>query len=104
MGCRWDQPEVLVEAIGVDDLAGVHLPVGVRQAPELPERLHEVVTERAGSSAPDWPSPVLAGEGTAEAQHQLGRLLREGPVVGDAVARPQVEVHAGVDAAVTKWP
>src|SRR5207249_485368 len=37
------QTEILVEPIGVDDLAGVHLSVGVPDRLELPKRTHELV-------------------------------------------------------------
>lgn len=45
---RRAQAQVLVESEGVDDLAGVHLGVGVPDGLELTERLDDLVAEHAG--------------------------------------------------------
>ena len=52
------QAQVLVQPVGIDHLAGVHLPVRVPDGLELAEGLAPARAEHLGeSSARDWPSP-----------------------------------------------
>ena len=47
---------------------------------------------------------MLARQRTAVVGHEVGGLLHEGSVAADADCRPEVEVDAGVDAAIAEVP
>ena len=62
---------------GVDDLAGVHLVVRVPDGLELAEGLHQLRPEHLGKQlGARLAVAVLAREGAAVANHQIGGLAR----------------------------
>ena len=93
------EPQVLVQLERVDDLARVHLPLGVPDALEVAHGLDEVgavlLLEQLGLLLP---VAVLARQRPAVGHDQVGGLLHERPVVPDALGGAQVEgdprVHA----------
>ena len=99
------QPEVFVGPVGIDDLVGVHAPGRVPDGLELTERLHELGAEHLGEELrPGLPVAVLAGEGPAVGDHEVGGVGQEGPEGGHPLGREQVEVHAGVHAPLAEVP
>src|SRR5258708_7178025 len=97
------EAKVLIEFVGLDQLAGIHLPVGVPGGLKLAEGLHQLRAEHFGKQlATGLAVAVLAGEGAALAHDEVGGLLHKLTELGDAVLRSQIEVDAGVDAAVAE--
>src|SRR5690606_7742474 len=91
------EAEILVPGVGVDELAGVHPPVGVPDRLELAERLHELVAEHDGKEvAAGLAVAVLAGEGAAVAGDDLGGLAGERPVLVDSGGALEVEIDTRV--------
>src|SRR6185369_10662887 len=78
------RPEVDIERIGIDLLAGVHPVSGVPDRLELTERKYELLAEHAGEElAALLAVAVLARDRAAVGHHQIGRLLHDGPVGAD---------------------
>src|SRR5579863_552800 len=88
----WDTPSVglgrdgteaqvlagIVNADGVDELAGVHAVVGVPECFELAEGLHELGAEHLGEQrCAGLAVAVLAGERSAEAEDEIGGAVEE---------------------------
>jgi hypothetical protein len=97
------QPEVLVGAVGVDHLAGVHLAVRVPDRLEFPERLHQLLAVHLGQQlGARLAVAVLAGERAAHREHQVRGLVDEAAVLLDAGGGDEVEVDPGVDAALAE--
>src|SRR6478752_7083978 len=95
------EAEVLVDAVGPDDLARVHLPVGVPDRLELLEGPDEVVAEHLRQELrARLAVAVLPGQRAAELEHEVARVLEPAPELRDAGLRDQVEVPASVDAAL----
>src|SRR5205823_6573594 len=96
------EAEVLVDAVRPDDLARVHLPVGIPDRLELLEGAHEVVAEHLGEKlCTRLAVAVLAGQGAAELEHEVACVLEPAAELGDPRLRDEVEVPASVDAALT---
>ena len=95
------EAEVLVDAVRPDDLARVHLPVGVPDRLELLEGADEVVAEHLRQELrARLAVAVLARQRAAELEHEVARVLEPAPELRDPGLRDQVEVPAGVDAAL----
>ena len=95
-GRRARELEVGVERARVDDLARVHLPVGVPDPLELAERLHELVAEHAREQlGARLPVAVLARERAAVGDDEVGRLLDEAPVARDPAAGSRGRSRSG---------
>src|SRR5437588_12013082 len=96
-------PEILVEAARVADLARVHPAVGVPDGLELAEGRHELVAEHLRQQlGPLLAVAVLARQRTPERHDEVGRLLDEGPVRREPRRAHEVEIGPGVDAPVAK--
>src|SRR5437588_3578826 len=79
-------PEILVEAARVDDLAGVHAAVGVPDGLELAEGRHEVVAEHLRQQlGPLLAVAVLARQRTPGRHDEVGCRLQEPPVRREAL-------------------
>ncbi len=90
-----------MNAVRVDDLARVHLPVGVPDRLELAEGRDELVAEHLRQELrPRLAVAVLARERAAELEDEVGRLVEEAAEGLDPLRRLEVEVPAGVDAAL----
>src|SRR5215203_770987 len=95
--------EVRVERIGIDLLAGVHPVAGVPDGLELAEGLHQLFAEHAGEQLASLLAvAMLAGERAAVSGHEVRRLLEERAVPADSLRAGQVEVDAGVEAALSE--
>src|SRR5438045_8527298 len=95
------EPQVVGDRVRVDDLAGVHLPVRVEDRLELAEGADELVAEHLRQELrARLAVAVLAGERAAELEHEVARVLEPAPELRDAGLRNEVEVPAGVDAAL----
>src|SRR5205823_2713432 len=95
------EPQVLIDLVRVDDLAPVHLQIRVPDALELAEAVHEVVPEHLRQElGARLPVAVLAGERTAQLEHEVARVLEPAAVLLDSLARHEVEVPACVHTAL----
>ena len=99
------EPQVPVQRVGVDDLAGVHPVAGVEERLDLartgprPGRRTSWAAARRGLAV-----AVLAGQRAAVGDDEVGGAFDEGAVVGDAVDGAQLERDAGVHAALAEVP
>jgi hypothetical protein len=88
--------EILVDAVGVDDLPRVHLPVRVPDALEAAEGFDELgavlLLEQLGALLA---VAVLAGERAAVGDAEVGGVLEKRAVRRDPLGRPEVEVDPG---------
>ncbi len=97
------EPEVLVDPVRGDHLAGVHPVFRVEDRLELPESLDDLLAEHLGQQlTAGLPVAVLAGERSAVGHHQVGRAADEPPERCDAVGGDQVEGDPGVHAALSE--
>jgi hypothetical protein len=97
------QAQVLIDLVRVHDLARVHPPRRVPDRLEFAERVVKVRAEHAPQElAARLPVAVLARQRAAEADDQVGGLLDEAAVAVDPVRGGQVEVDAGVQAALAE--
>jgi hypothetical protein len=95
------EAQVLVQPVGVDQLARVHPALRVPDRLELGEGGHQLGAEHPGQQlGPGLAVAVLARQRPAVAHHQVGGLLDVGPEAGHALLGLQVEVVAGVHAAL----
>ena len=97
------QLEVDVDRERIDDLARVHLALGIPDALELPEGLHDLgavlLFEELGALLA---VAVLARERAAVADAEVARLLHEVPVALDPVRVAQVEADPRMHAALAE--
>ncbi len=97
------EAEVFVELVGLDQLAGIHLPFGIPGRLELAEGLEEFRAEHfLKQFAAALTVTVFAGEGATVADHEIGSLFHKLAELGDALFRLQVEIDAVVDATVAE--
>lgn len=95
--------QVLVQAVGMDDLAGIHAVQRVPQRLELLEGAHQLRAKHFGQQlGARLPVAVLAGERSAVGEHQVGGTFDETAVALHPVLAFQVEVGARVHAAVAE--
>ena len=95
------EPKVLGDRVRIDDLARVHLPVGIPDRLELaegvdqfrPEHLREELRARLAVA-------VLARERATKLEHEIRCLVEEGAELADARDAREVEVPARVHAAL----
>src|ERR1700689_1645598 len=79
------EAEVFIELVRVDQLAGVHLPFGIPDRLEVAEGLDEFGTKHSWQQlAAGLAVPVLAGDGAAVADYEIGSFLYELAELGDA--------------------
>ena len=94
---------MLVEAVGRDELAGVHLVPRIPERLELAEGLHQLrAVHPRQQLAARLPVAVLARQRPAELHHEVGGLLHETAIGRDAFGGLQVEVDPGVHAALAE--
>jgi hypothetical protein len=96
---------MLVQTVGVDDLARVHLPVGVPDQLELPHRVEQLLAVLlAQQLGPLLAVAVLAGERAAVAHDEVRGFLGEPVELPDPGGGDEVELDAGVHAALAEVP
>ena len=89
------QAQILVQLVGLDQLAGIHLPCRIPNRLELAEGLHQFRAKHFRKQfGARLAVAVLAGERAAVADHQVGGLFHELAELGDAVFRLQIEIDA----------
>ncbi len=99
------EPQVLVDPVRRDHLAGVHPVARVEDRLELPEGPDQVIAEHLGQQlAARLAVAVLAGERPAVGHHQVGGALDEPAECRDAIGGDQVEGDPGVHAALAEVP
>src|ERR1700674_3764355 len=97
------EAEILVEAIRFDELAWVHLPIGIPERFELAEGLHNFRPKHFGKKlGAGLPVSVFAGEGAAVADDEVGSLFHELTELADALGGFEIVVHAGVNAGMAE--
>ena len=95
--------KILIERIGIDHLARIHLPVGIPDRFELSERLHQLGAEHTRQQlAPRLPVAMFARERSAVPVHEVRGVLHERSEFGDAFHRLQIEADAAVDASLAE--
>ena len=108
LGSRGNQPRRVrfsSSRYGSDDLARVHPVARVEDGLELAERPDQLGTEHPRQQlAPRLAVAVLAGQRAAVGDHQVGRVLHERAVGGDALRGAQLERDPGVHAALPEVP
>src|SRR5689334_18099241 len=93
------QPQMGVEGCGIDDLAGVHPGGRIEQVLELTEEPDDLVAEHAGKQlTAGLAVAVLAGQGSAVADDQVGGAFHEAAVGGYSFGAVEVEGDPGVHA------
>jgi hypothetical protein len=99
------QAQVRRDRVGVDHLAGVHLPIEVPDAPELAVRLHQLGGEHLRQQlGAGLAVAVLARQRAAVGDDEVGGLAHEGAELAHALGGVQVEADAAVDAALAEVP
>ena len=97
------EAEVFVQLVRIDQLAGIHLPFRIPGRFEVAESLDEFGAEHFRQQlAAGLAVAVLAGNGAAVADHEIGRFLHKLAELGDAIFRLQIEIDAGMDTAVAE--
>ena len=97
------EPEIFVEAIGIDQLARIHLPVGIPKRFELAEGLHEFGAKHLGKKfGAGLAVSVLAGKRASVANNEIGGLFHELAKLADAFGGFEVVIHARVHAGVAE--
>ena len=90
--------QLVVERIGVDDLARVHLPEWIEDRLQLAHRLHELGAEHLHEKrAARLSVAVLARERAAVGDDEVRRLAHEALERADTVLVVEIEWHATVD-------
>src|SRR5450755_4018852 len=96
------ESQIFVEAIRIDELARIHLPIGIPQQFELAEGLHQFGTKHLGQKfAARLPVSMLTRDGATVADYEVGSLLHKLAEFSDAFGRFEIVVHARVDAGMT---
>src|SRR4051812_13198533 len=91
---------VLVNAIRMDDLAGIHLPLGIPKLLEFAECVNEFGAEHLPEHfRAALPVAMFAGERAAVGDDQVSGLFDELAIVCDTLRREEIEADAGVYAA-----
>src|SRR4051812_28403557 len=95
--------QVVVKAIRFYELAGIHLPVGIPDSLEFAKRLRKFRAEHFGQEfGASLPVAVLAGQGAAVADNEVGSFFHEFPEACNSLLGLQVEVGTIVDASVSE--
>ena len=99
------QPQVVRDRICIDHLVRVHLRLGVPDRLELMECLDQLGTEHLRQELrPRLPVTVFARQRSATSDYEVGRLVEKRSERLDAGRGLEVEVHAGVQAALAEVP
>src|ERR1039458_6187786 len=99
------KPEIFVEAIGLDQFARVHLPIGIPERLELAEGLHEFGAKHFGKKlAAGLAVSVFAGDRAAVAYHEVSGLFHKLAEFAHAFAGFEIVVHARMHAGVAEVP
>src|SRR5271166_1756230 len=97
------QTQILIQLVGLNDLAGIHFPLRIPERFELPESLHQLRTKHFRQQfRARLTVAMLARERPAEADDQIGGLFCKLAIVGDAFFGLQIEVDPHVYAGVPK--
>src|SRR5450755_14205 len=97
------ESQIFVEAIRIDELARIHLPIGIPQRFELAESLHQFRSKHLRQKfAARLPVSMLARDGAAVAHHEVGGLLHELAKFADAFSRFEIVIHARMYAGMTE--
>src|SRR5690348_6434545 len=97
------ESQVLLEAVGLDDLARVHLPVWVPDRLELAESADQLFTEHfVEELAARLAIAVLAAQTAAVADTQVGGLFHERAPVLQPRLTGEVKIDAAVDTALAE--
>src|SRR3954454_22984099 len=99
------ESQVLVDRKWIDDLVRIHLVLRIPDGLEFLERLNEFRTEHLGQHlCLRLTVAVLSRNGTTVADYQIRGLADECSVIADAFNGAEVEVDAGMDAALSEVP
>jgi len=99
------EAEILVEPIGIDQLARIHLPIGIPKRLELAEGLHQFGPNILGKQfAAGLAISMFAGNRAAIAHDEVGGFFHKFAELPNAFGRFEIVVHAGVDAGMAKVP
>src|ERR1022692_2380798 len=99
------QTKILIQLVGFNYFARVHLPVRVPQCFELPKSLYQFRAKHSWQQlGPRLAVAVFTGKRSAIADDQIGSLFHELAEVGDAWLGLQIEVHAHGYAGVSEVP
>ena len=95
------QAKIFVQPIRIDQLARIHLPIGIPERLELAESLHELGSKHLRQEfTARLPISVLARDRAAITDHQIGSLLHEKAEFADAFRRFEIVIHTCMDAGV----
>ncbi len=99
------ETQIFVEAVGIDELARIHLPIGIPERFELAESLHEFRAKHFGKQfAAGLPVSMFTGDGTSVADHKVGSVFHELAELANAFRRFEIVVHARMHAGMTEVP
>src|SRR6476646_9161871 len=97
------EPQILVDAIRIHDLAGIHLPAGVPDGFEFAKGLDELrakhLAEELGFRLA---VAMLAAEAAAVFHAEIGRLFHERPPLPYSGSAGEVKAYAAVHASLAK--
>src|SRR5690348_17281380 len=90
--------QVFVCPVRIDDLSGIHLPIGVPDRLELVEGAHQFRAKHFGEQlAARLTVAMLTGQRSAIANDEIGRSMDKGPIFFDTCFGHEVEIDACVD-------
>src|ERR1700677_1548685 len=97
------EAEIFVQAIGFDELARIHLPIGIPQRLKLAEGLHNFRPKLSGKKfGSRLAVSMFAGKRTAVADYEIGSLFHKLAEPANALDRFEIVIHARVDASVAE--
>src|SRR6266404_2335739 len=97
------EAQVFIEAIRLDELARVHLPIGIPDRLELTEGLHNFRSKHFWKKlGAGLPVSVFARERAAVADDKVGSLFHELAELADAFGGFEIVVHTGVHTGVAE--
>ena len=100
---RRAEPEILIDPVRTHDLAGIHLSVRIPDGLELAERLDELGPEHLREKLrARLAVAMLAREGAAVGQHEVGRLVHERLVRFYSRCCLEIEIDARMDAPLSE--
>src|ERR1035441_628514 len=95
--------QIFVEAIRIDELARIHLPIGIPKRFELAEGLHQFRAKHLRQKlAARLPVSMLTRDGATVADYEVGGLFHKLAEFSNAFRRFEIVIHARVDAGMTE--